>query len=154
MINFIKNFSKSKMNVKNWKELFLGDLILSKKIKSCVNNDMTKGCMHYNGKEYFIKTIDSTYYGYINTQKEQYSLYDEPIILIFSSKYTKDVSFALEFILHRDGDDPAVEFSTGDKQYYKNGELYRENGLPDMTPPFITKTVYSLWRLLLCIDIV
>lgn len=110
----------------NWKELFLGNLIIAGLVKDFqVSNKNYEASLIFNN---YIQIIETKYYGYLDNQKNigKYSSY---FILHFTN-HSNEKLFDLLYVFHRDGDLPAIDNPTGNKSYYKNGKRHREGDLP------------------------
>lgn len=151
---------------KEWEKLFLGNLIIesfgdyeveaySYETLGSLNLDQ----VHFKKEKGRINIKDVEHYGYL---KESSRIKDlEKYELNFSNPKTGH-NFMLDFIFHRDGDEPSINckniskyhkhgllhregdlaaiiFANGSKEYYENGVLHRGGGLPAFDTPFMKK---------------
>lgn len=111
------------MNVKDWGEIFLGTLILKNLVKDHTFKSKKRYDFRYSDKMLISK--NGNYHGYlVNSSRGQISY----INLHFMNSSNQEI-FELKFVIHREGDLPALEL-LGDSRYYKDGIIHREGDLP------------------------
>lgn len=122
------------MNLKDWKELYIGNLIIKKIIKNCtVFKRKTK--RHVILKKDHLIIDKNCYYGFLrNIRPKSPDNPKEKFFVLSFFDENRNKMFALEYVIDRYEDLPSIIYFDGGQKYYQNGVLHRKN-----LPAVITK---------------